>query len=120
MNILLIGEVGRLGAERAHAFRRRGHRITETGVDHALARASELSPDIIVLDTGGLADYSTDAPDLGTEVATRDVPVLAVHLSGDLPGARLVALVERVAGEPLAYRLYARRSGKGRRSSSAR
>lgn len=97
MKILLIGKAGRLDAEPTRAFLRRGHAVTETGPEGALDRARELSPDVIVLDTGAVADHAAEAPDLGSGEATRAVPVLTVHLDAGIPADRLVALVERIA-----------------------
>ncbi len=98
MNILLIGAAGRLGAERIREFERRGHRLTESAPGGALAHARNDAPDVIVLDTGAVTDWRSDAPDLAGAPETRDVPILVLHLGPDRSAVQLIALVERVGG----------------------
>jgi hypothetical protein len=98
LNILLIGATGRLGPERAREFALRGHRLTESAPGSALARARDVVPDIIVLDTGAVRSWRDQGPDLAAEPATRNVPVLVLHLDQDRTATQLIALVERVGG----------------------
>jgi NAD(P)-dependent dehydrogenase (short-subunit alcohol dehydrogenase family) len=98
LKILLIGAAGRLGAERAREFERRGHQLTESAPGSAMARARDLVPDVIVLDTGAIPNWRDRGPDLAVQPETRNVPVLVLHLSLDRPVAQLIALVERVGG----------------------